>query len=195
MKEINTIPMPFNALELIDSMWKVYKRLLPRGGPYFENVNTMEGTCDEATDVSTFDSTAGDIWFEALTGYFAGLQQTWCKYHWMTLDVKRMCVNIYDAVTMNTFVYLTLRTASNDNRRHTTMIEALRGMPQTWLVASQWVEPMMPDKRDEIFEMVREQLLVDGRQWVPTVKEIESIYKQALKMKEILHGMGRPTVY
>lgn len=195
MNEINTIPLPFNPLELIDSLWKVYRRMLPRGGPYFENVSMSDGICDEASDVETFDKAVGEIWFEALTGYFAGLQETWTRYHLMTLDVKRMGVNIYDAVTINTFVYLSLRTAAKDNRKFSTMLEAVRLLPQTWLVATQWVDPMMPDSRDEVFENVREQLVVDRRQWVPTVKEIESIYRQTLTMKEMVHEMGRATVY
>lgn len=189
MDVMDTMPMPFNSLRLIDSMWRVHKRLLPHSGPYFENVDMPNGICDEATDVVTFDQTIEDLWFESLTGYFAGLQAAWCKYHVTTLDVKRLCVNIYDAVTMNTHVYLVLRTAAKDNRAWVGMIEAIRLLPQTWLVATQWIEPMMPDRKDEVFEKVREQLVVDRRPWVPTVKEIEAVYKQALKMKEIAHGM------
>ena len=149
MNEMDTMPMPFNSLQLIDSLWKVHKRLLPKSGPYYENVYMPDGICDEATDVTTFDETISDMWFEALTGYFSSLQASWIKYHVETMDVKRMCVNIYDAVTMNTFVYLVLRTAAKDNRKWMEMIEAIRLMPQTYLVAIRWVEPMMPDRKDD----------------------------------------------
>ena len=189
MNEMDTIPMPFNSLQLIDSLWKVHKRLLPNDGPYFENVNMLAGTCDEATEVSTFDETISDLWFEALTGYFSSLQASWIKYHAETLDVKRMCVNIYDAVTMNSLVYLVLRTAAKDNRKWMEMIEGIRVMPQAWLRATQWVEAMDPDRKADVFEKVREQLVVDRRMWIPTVSQIEAVYKQALKMKEIAHGM------
>lgn len=189
MNEMDTMPMPFNSLQLIDSLWKVHKRLLPKSGPYFEDVDMINKICGEATDVTTFDETISDLWFETLTGYFSSLPAPWVKYHVETLDVKRLCVNVYDAVTMNTHVYLVLRTAAKDNRAWVGMIEAIRLLPQTWLVATQWIEPMMPDRKDEVFEKVREQLVVDRRMWIPTISQIEAVYKQALKMKEIAHGM------